>query len=65
MVAIDQFAGIITSLNTLTNLLMVVVMIVSLAMVAYPEPSVRHNGIIAFLVTLLAAVLTNFPINVV
>lgn len=63
--AVDQFSTVVTSLNALTNLLMVVVMIVSVAMVAYPEPSVRHNGIIAFLVTLLAAVLTNFPINVV
>ncbi len=63
--AVEQFASIITSLNMLTNILMVVVMIVSLAMVAYPEPSVRHNGIIAFLVTLCAAILTNLPISVV
>ena len=62
---VDQFASIVLSLNTLTNLLMVVVMIVSLAMIAYPEPSVRHNGIIAFLVTLCAAILTNLPISVV
>lgn len=63
--AVDQFASIVTSLNSLTNLLMVVVLILSLAMVAYPEPSIRHNGIIAFLVTLCAAILTNLPINVV
>lgn len=62
---IDQFSTIITSLNALTNMLMFVVMLVSLAMVAYPDPSVRYNGIIAFLVTLCAAVLTNLPISVI
>ena len=60
-----QFADMITSLNDVTNLLMVVVMIVSVAMMAYPDPSVRHNGIIAFLVTICAAILTNLPISVV
>lgn len=62
---IEQFSGVIANLNNLTNLLMVVVMMISIAMVAYPEPSVRHNGIIAFLVTLVAAVLTNLPLSVV
>ena len=63
--AVEQFATVVTSLNALTNVLMVVVLIVSLAMVAYPEPSIRYNGIIAFLVTLCAAILTNLPISVV
>jgi hypothetical protein len=62
---VDSFATIVSSLNNLTNLLMVVVMVVSLAMVAYPDPSIRHNGIIAFLITLCAAIITNLPISVV
>ena len=61
----DVFLGIIESFNTLTNILLFVVLIISLAMIAYPEPSVRHNGIIAFLVTLFAAIMTNLPISVV
>ncbi len=61
----DAFATLIGSMNTITNLLLFVVMLFSLAMMAYPDPNVRHNGIIAFLVTLLAAVMTNLPISVV
>ena len=62
---VETFTSIVSSLNNLTNLLMVVVMMVSLAMVAYPDPSIRHNGIIAFLITLCAAIITNLPISVV
>ncbi|MFH1306038.1 MAG: hypothetical protein ABIH83_00070 [Candidatus Micrarchaeota archaeon] len=62
---VEVLTELITNLNMLTNLLLMIVMVVSLAMIAYPEPSVRHNGIIAFLVTLLAAALTNLPISVV
>ena len=61
----DAFTALIGSMNTITNLLLLVVMLFSLAMMAYPDASVRHNGMIAFLVTLLAAVLTNLPITVV
>lgn len=63
--AADALVGLIGNLNMVTNVLMLLVMLVSLGMIAYPEPSVRHNGIIAFLVTLLAAALTNLPIGVV
>jgi hypothetical protein len=59
-----ELGGVIDSLNTLTNILLLVVMVVSVAMYAYPDPSVRHNGLVAFLVTLLAAVLTNIQIPV-
>ena len=59
-----ELSGVIDSLNTLTNILLLVVMLVSVAMYAYPDPSVRHNGLVAFLVTLLAAVLTNIQIPV-
>jgi hypothetical protein len=62
---VEVLTGLITNLNMLTNLLLMIVLIVSLAMIAYPEPSVRHNGTVAFLVTLLAAALTNLPISVV
>lgn len=58
------FAGLITNLSMLTNLLMAMMMIAALAMIAYPDPNVRHNGIIAFLATLLAAAITNLPISV-
>ena len=61
----DAFTVLIGSLNTITDLLLLVVMLVSLAMMAYPDPSVRNNGMIAFLITLLAAILTNLPITVV
>ena len=61
--AMEQLAGLIGNLDMLTNLMLVVVMIVSLGMIAYPEPSVRHNGLIAFLVTLLAGALTNIHIG--
>ncbi|MFA5108841.1 MAG: hypothetical protein WC492_04920 [Candidatus Micrarchaeia archaeon] len=62
---VEILTSLITNLNALTNILLVIVMLVSLAMIAYPEPSVRYNGTIAFLVTLLAAALTNLPISVV
>jgi len=62
---VEILTGLITNLNLLTNLLLMIVMLISLAMIAYPEPSVRHNGTIAFLVTLLAAALTNLPLTVV
>lgn len=62
---LEALNGLIANLNLLTNVLLFVVMLVSLAMIAYPEPSVRHNGIISFLVTLLAAALTNLPVSVV
>jgi len=62
---VEILTGLITNLNMLTNLLLMIVMLISLAMIAYPEPSVRHNGTIAFLVTLLAAALTNLPLSVV
>ena len=61
----DPFLGLVENFNMLTNALLFIVIIISLAMIAYPEPSVRHNGIIAFLVTLFAAIMTNIPINVV
>ncbi len=61
---VAELSGVIDSLNTLTNILLLVVMLVSVAMYAYPDPSVRHNGLVAFLVTLLAAVLTNIQIPV-
>ncbi len=61
---VAELGGVIDSLNTLTNILLLVVMLVSVAMYAYPDPSVRHNGLVAFLVTLLAAVLTNIQIPV-
>lgn len=60
----DAFVTLIGSMNMFTNVLLVIVMMFSLAMMAYPDPNVRHNGIIAFLVTLLAAVMTNLPIGV-
>ncbi len=63
--AMEALLGLIGNLNMLTNMLLGVVMLVSIGMIAYPEPSVRHNGLIAFLITLLAAVLTNIPISVV
>ncbi len=62
---VDPFIGLVENFNMLTNVLLFVVIIISLAMIAYPEPSVRHNGIIAFLVTLFAAIMTNIPISVV
>jgi hypothetical protein len=63
--AVGDLGALIGNLNMLTNLLLLVVMLVSVGMIAYPEPSVRHNGLIAFLITLLAAALTNIPISVV
>ncbi|VVB57549.1 Uncharacterised protein [uncultured archaeon] len=63
--AMEALLGLIGNLNMLTNLLLGVVLLVSVGMIAYPEPSVRHNGLIAFLITLLAAALTNIPISVV
>ena len=63
--AMEDLAGLIGNLNMLTNLLLGAVLLVSIGMIAYPEPSVRHNGLVAFLVTLLAAALTNIPIGVV
>ena len=56
--------GLIDSLDMLTNILLLIVLAVSVAMYAYPDPSVRHNGLVAFLVTLLAAALTNIKIPV-
>jgi hypothetical protein len=61
----EVITSLILNLNMLTNLLLVVVLAVSVAMIAYPEPNVRHNGTIAFLVTLVAAILTNLPIKVI
>lgn len=61
--AMEQLAGLIGNLDMLTNIMLGVVMLVSLGMIAYPEPSVRHNGLIAFLITLLAAALTNLHIG--
>lgn len=63
--AMEQLAGLIGNLDMLTNLLLLVVMVVSLGMIAYPEPSVRHNGLIAFLITLLAGALTNIHITLI
>jgi hypothetical protein len=65
MAVSGDFGLLIGNINMLTNLLLLVVMLVSLGMIAYPDPSVRHNGIIAFLTTLLAAGLTNLPISVI
>ncbi|MFH0926978.1 MAG: hypothetical protein V1822_00160 [Candidatus Micrarchaeota archaeon] len=62
---VEILTELITNLNMLTNVMLMIVMLVSLAMIAYPDPSVRHNGTIAFLVTLLAAALTNLPISVI
>ena len=59
-----ELGGLIDSLDMLTNILLLIVMVVSIAMYAYPDPSVRHNGLVAFLVTLLAAALTNIKIPV-
>ena len=61
----EVLTELITNLNMLTNAMLVIVMIISIAMIAYPDPTVRHNGTVAFLVTLLAAILTNLPISVV
>ncbi|MCX8163608.1 MAG: hypothetical protein N3D10_03595 [Candidatus Micrarchaeota archaeon] len=60
--AIGEF---VNNLNMLTNMLLAIVMLVSIAMIAYPDPTVRHNGIIAFLATIVAAIATNLPINVI
>ncbi|MEM3361703.1 MAG: hypothetical protein QXV64_01955 [Candidatus Anstonellaceae archaeon] len=62
---VEVISEFVNNLNMLTNLLLAIVMLVSIAMIAYPDPSVRHNGIIAFLATIIAAIATNLPINVI
>jgi|GEM_PF-4346409 predicted tellurium resistance membrane protein TerC len=61
----DVITEFVLNINTLTNLLLAIVMLISLAMIAYPDPTIRHNGIIAFLATIVAAIATNLPIAVV
>ena len=61
----DVITEFVLNINTLTNLLLAIVMLISLAMIAYPDPAIRHNGIIAFLATIVAAIATNLPIAVV
>lgn len=62
---VEVINELVNNINTLTNILLAIVMLVSLAMIAYPDPTVRHNGIIAFLATILAAIATNLPIAVI
>ncbi|MFN3910304.1 MAG: hypothetical protein ACK4J0_03690 [Candidatus Anstonellaceae archaeon] len=62
---VELISEFVSNINMLTNLLLAIVMLISLAMIAYPDPAVRHNGFIAFLATIIAAIATNLPINVI